>query len=186
AVMEARRTGRGAFLDFSQREVASFTVGEEILAASADPARPNGRRGNREDGVPQQDAYRCKDGRRIAVTLDTPDATLEAFCAGHDSAATVAALLARGIAAAVCNDGNDLLRDTALQGVTLVRDDRGALVKGLPYRLEGKGIDIERAGPDLGQHTSEVLCELLGYDDAQLKKLAEAGVTSTTPTVGEV
>jgi crotonobetainyl-CoA:carnitine CoA-transferase CaiB-like acyl-CoA transferase len=40
AVMEARRSGTGAFLDFSQREVASFTLGEEILAASADPTRP--------------------------------------------------------------------------------------------------------------------------------------------------
>jgi benzylsuccinate CoA-transferase BbsF subunit len=36
AVMEARRTGRGCFLDFSQREVASFTLGEEIVAAAAD------------------------------------------------------------------------------------------------------------------------------------------------------
>ena len=186
AVMEARRTGRGAFLDFSQREVASFTLGEEILAASADPTRPSGRRGNREEGVPQQDAYRCRDGRWIAVTLDTPDAALEAFCAGHDSAAAVAGLLARGIAAAVCNDGNDLLHDTALQGVTLVRDDRGGLVKGLPYRLGGKGIDIERSGPDLGQHTDEVLRELLGYDDAQLNELTEAGVTSTTPAIGDV
>jgi len=46
AVMEARRSGQGAFLDFSQREVASFTLGEEILAASADPARRLLPRGN--------------------------------------------------------------------------------------------------------------------------------------------
>ena len=46
AVMEARRSGTGAFLDFSQREVASFTLGEEILAASADPTRRLGPRGN--------------------------------------------------------------------------------------------------------------------------------------------
>ena len=186
AVMAARRTGRGAFLDFSQREVASFTLSEEILAASADPARACVRRGNREEGVALQDTYRCSDGRWIAVTLDHPDATLEAFCAGHDSAAAVDALLARGIAAAACNDGGDLLRDAALQGVTLVRDERGGLVKGLPYRLGGKGITIERPGPDLGQHTAEVLRELLGYDDAQLRRLAEAGVTATTPSVGEV
>jgi hypothetical protein len=34
--------------------------------------------------------------------------------------------------------------------VTLVRDDRGGLVKGLPYRLDGQGAVIERARPDLG------------------------------------
>ena len=186
AIMEARRTGKGAFLDFSQREVASFTLGEEIVAASADPARANGRRGNREEGVAQQDAHLCKDGRWIAVTLDVQEPAIEAFCAGRDSADAVAALLARGIAAAPCNDGADLLRDAKLQGVTLVRDERGGLVKGLPYRLDGRGISIDRPGPDLGQHTNEVLRELLGYDEAQLKELADRGVTSTTPDVGEV
>ena len=71
AVMEARRTGKGAFLDFSQREVASFTIGEEILAASADPgASPARRAATGRTASSQQDAYRCRDGRWIAVTLD--------------------------------------------------------------------------------------------------------------------
>jgi crotonobetainyl-CoA:carnitine CoA-transferase CaiB-like acyl-CoA transferase len=94
--------------------------------------------------------------------------------------------LKHGIAAAPCNDGNDLLRDAALAGVTLVRDAQGRLVKGLPYRLDGQGITIERPAPDLGQHTTEVLREMLGYDDAKLEDLAKAGVTSTTPDVGDV
>jgi crotonobetainyl-CoA:carnitine CoA-transferase CaiB-like acyl-CoA transferase len=186
AVMEARRTGKGCFLDFSQREVASFTIGEEILAAAADPAHRPACRGNREEGVPQQDTYRCRDGRWIAITLATPDPGIEAWCAATESAEAVAGLLAKGIPAALCHDGADLLRDKALAGVTLVRDERGGLVKGLPYRLDGRGIEIERAAPDLGQHTAEVLRTLLGYNDAQLDALAAAGVTSTTPSVGDV
>jgi len=98
----------------------------------------------------------------------------------------VAALQAGGIVAARCNNGADLLRDKALAGVTLARDRRGGLVKGLPYRLDGQGIVIERTAPDLGQHTEEVLRSILGYNDDDLEKLATAGVLSTTPTVGEV
>lgn len=186
AVTEARRTGKGAFLDFSQREVASFTLGEEILAASADPAHLLAPRGNGEPGVAQQDAYRCADGKWLAVTLEEADSSMEAFCAGKDRDTTLGVLLGKGIAAAPCLDGNDLLRDARLQGVTLVRDENGGLVKGLPYRLDGKGLAIERPAPDLGQHTDEVLRELLGYDEARLKQLNDSGVTSTTPTIGEV
>ncbi len=186
AVMEARRTGKGCFLDFSQREVASFTLGEEILAAAADPNRRLGPSGNDQESVAQQDTYRCRDGRWIAVTLAAPNATIETFCAAHDRDDAVDQLLAQGIAAAPCNDGNDLLRDAALAGATLIRDEKGGLVKGLPYRLDGRGAVIERAAPDLGQHTAEVLRALLSYNDDQLKALEAAGVTATTPAVGTV
>ena len=187
AIMEARRTGEGAFLDFSQREVASFTLGEEILAASVDPQRRQEPNGNREEGIAQQDTFRCRDGRWIAITLAGGDVPgLERFCAAHDGIQAMAALVDRGVPAALCNDGADLLQDGALIGVTLARDGNGSLVKGLPYRLDGRGVAIERPAPDLGQHTAEVLRTVLGYNDGQISKLAKAGVTSTTPTVSGV
>ena len=124
AVMEARRTGKGAFLDFSQREVASFTLGEEILAASADPnARQRAARQYRSRRG-AAGLLSCADGRWLAVTLDTPDPVDgEAFCAGQRPRCRRRSAAGSGIAAAPCLDGNDLLRDTALQGVTLVRDE---------------------------------------------------------------
>jgi len=79
AVMTARRTGEGALLDISQREIASFMIGEEIVAAAADPARRTpARRGNAQDGVALQDCFRCADGRWLAVTLT--DAADKASC----------------------------------------------------------------------------------------------------------
>ncbi|MET0295420.1 MAG: CoA transferase [Phenylobacterium sp.] len=186
AVMEARRTGRGAFLDFSQREIASFMLGEEIIAASADPHRSFAPRGNGDEGAPHQDAFLCRDGRWIAATPQPAEADLAAFCAGLDSGDAVAQLLAKGVAAAPCNDGADLIGDPALAGVTLARGGGGELVKGLPYRLDGRGIDIERPAPDLGQHTDEVLREVLGYDQAKLNELRAAGVTSATLTTNGI
>jgi crotonobetainyl-CoA:carnitine CoA-transferase CaiB-like acyl-CoA transferase len=35
---------------------------------------------------------------------------------------------------------------------------------------------VARTAPDIGQHTREVLAELLGYDDATLKALENDGV----------
>ena len=104
AVMEARRSGKGAFLDFSQREVASFTLGEEILAASVDCPISLRHAATRGAGVPQQDAYRCKgwtvDRRHRQGTPSSPP-----IAPPRTATTPWTALLARGIAAAPCNDG---------------------------------------------------------------------------------
>ena len=186
AVMEARRTGKGCFLDFSQREVASFTIGEEILAAAADPAHRPARRGNR------------RGGRAAAGHLSLPRRPLDRRHARHAGSRPRGLVRGDGQCrggrrpAGQGHPGGAVPRRrgfAARQGAGRrdpVRDERGGLVKGLPYRLDGRGIEIERAAPDLGQHTAEVLRTLLGYNDAQLDALAAAGVTSTTPSVGDV
>lgn len=193
AVMNARRTGEGALLDISQREIASFMIGEEIVAAAADPARrAPPRQGNAQDGVALQGCYRCADGRWLAVTLG--DANDEATCkraiaqaslaewsAGRAAADAAAQLNAEGLAAAVVRDGLDLIRERMLAGDTLAWLADGGLVKGMPYRFAGVPLVVERRAPDLGEHTDETLRELLGLDDQALAKLAALGVTSAEP-----
>ncbi len=193
AVMNARRTGEGALLDISQREIASFMIGEEIVAAAADSARrAPPRQGNAQDGVALQGCYRCADGRWLAVTLG--DANDEATCkraiaqaslaewsAGRAAADAAAQLNAEGLAAAVVRDGLDLIRERMLAGDTLAWLADGGLVKGMPYRFAGVPLVVERRAPDLGEHTDETLRELLGLDDQALAKLAALGVTSAEP-----
>ena len=193
AVMNARRTGEGALLDISQREIASFMIGEEIVAAAADPARQTPpRRGNTQDGTASQGCYRCADGRWLAVTVQdsgdeatcnrvTAQAGLAEWSAARAASDAAAQLNAAGIAAAVVRDGMDLIKERGLAGDTLAWLEDGGLVKGMPYRFAGAPLVVERRAPDLGEHTAETLRELLGLDEAALAKLAALGVTSAEP-----
>lgn len=193
AVMNARRTGEGALLDISQREVASFMIGEEIVAAAVDPKRQTpARHGNAQEGIALQGCYRCADGRWLALTLaDAKDeaacaratgtSSLEAWAASRDAADAVRDLSNAGLAAAVVKNGMDLIGERALAGDTLAWLPDGGLVKGMPYRFAGAPLTIERRAPDLGEHTGETLRELLGLDDAALATLAALGVTSAEP-----
>jgi crotonobetainyl-CoA:carnitine CoA-transferase CaiB-like acyl-CoA transferase len=45
-----------------------------------------------------------------------------------------------------------------------------------PLRIEGHDLGIRRPPPTLGEHTSEVLSELLGYEAAQIAELRAGGV----------
>ena len=206
ALRDVQRTGLGTRLDISQREIVSFLIGEAIVAAGADPGRRVERDGNREEGLLLQDCFRGADGRWLALTIVDAaqvarvapllpeadravwptDATrlreaVTRWCATQPAGAAAARLSAAGLAAAPVLDGMDLLDAPHLSGQTLVADAQGDLVKGMPYVFGRHPFQVRRPAPALGEHTTELLRDVLGLDAAEIARLDALGVTRTDP-----
>lgn len=208
ALRQVRQSGRGVRLDISQREIVSFMVGEEIVAAGADPRRRGLRQGNAEDGLLLQDCWRCADGRWVAVTVadaaqgaalaralgtagsappsvaqtsDTLRTALSDWCDTRTARDASSALTAAGLSAAPVLDGLDLLHAPQLTGASIAEDATGRMVKGMPYRFDHLPFCVHRQAPDLGADTDTVLREVLGLNDAAIARLAALGVTRTEP-----
>src|SRR5262249_51997319 len=58
------------------------------------------------------------------------------------------------------------------------RDPQGEPVDllGSPFHIAGTSLPLPTMPPGLGEHTDEVLCDLLGLDDAQRTELRQRGV----------
>ncbi|WP_342726326.1 CoA transferase [Bradyrhizobium sp. B097] len=198
ALREARRTGKGAHLDISQREVTSFLIGEEILASSVDHKRSRlARRGNAEDGVMLQDCFRTMDQKWIALTLeDQADVErclaivghsknirgrLVEWCMKRSAVEACDTLAAGGLAAGLVHNGTALSREHKLAGHTLVRRPNGEIVKGQPYSFGGQELKVNCDAPALGEHTELVLRNILGLDETAIQHLAALGVTRAEP-----
>lgn len=198
AIREARRSGKGALLDISQRELTSFLIGEEILAASVDVERAElPRRGNADEAMVLQDCFLASDGQWIALTIENCidvercsaivggdedlGGRVAVWCAARPASEVVDVLRGAGLAVAPVHDGASLIRERQFAGQTLVWRESGEIVKGRPYGLDGAQLKINRDAPDLGQHTREVLCEVLGLDEPAIQRLAELGVTRSEP-----
>ena len=155
AVMEKRRSGRGARLDISQRELASFLLGEHILAATA--------------GGP--------------VDMDGASARVEPVLAG-DGAGPWHLLHGADLTPLRVANGDDILTLVQHGGADIAfsRTPEGADVKGLAFsHPSGLPLAVNRAAPRLGEHNREVLRDLLGLDEATISALERKGVLGSTP-----
>ncbi len=82
---------------------------------------------------------------------------------------------ARGLAAGPVYRSDELIADPAFQAsgmlVKLVHKEVGArAIPGLPVRFSGIEPDY-RSAPMMGEHSEQVLVELLGYSSAEVSRL---------------
>lgn len=127
----------------------------------------------------------CADGDLAARRAheDEIDAALAAWTGRHDALKLAETLQAEGVAAAVVATGQDLVeadKQLAARGFYPVLNHplTGPVRhEGIVARLTATPGELDRPAPLLGQHTDEVLRELLGLSDEQLATLTAEGVT---------
>jgi len=188
-VMHAKKTGKGAHLDIAQREITAFAVSEYISAGALNPvATTTLRRGNRDAAGLVQACCQASDGKWLAITV--PEESLLALCAQIDCElahtrldASKMTLIEGALSLYVCKHPSEkIVGDFANIGVSIApalrgneilpsgmgavdrifpKSSNGDYVKGSPFQQE-TAFSVHHEAPALGEHTEEVLQELLG------------------------
>jgi formyl-CoA transferase len=207
ALRVSARSGTGAHLDISQRELATYLLTEEVIAATRRDRAS--RLGNASPEYLLQDAFAAQDGW-VAVSIENdeqlnsvlalaaPDMagansadiavcknTLRNWMATQSSESICHLLRARGIAAAPVVDGQGAwdYAQRACDGALrpLARSPSGEIVKGFPLHFPQQPISVNCAAPNLGQHTEAVLRDILGLRPDQIERLVHDDVIGTRP-----
>ena len=122
-------------------------------------------------------------GRKAAE--DALDERIAAWCATRDRWEVTRALQAVGVAAFPSLSPLALwVGDPQMAAMGMLEQPEHAVtgvrpVPGVPWRLRNTPNGLRRAAPALGQHTTEVLTEVLGFSTAEVAALAAAGALPT-------
>jgi crotonobetainyl-CoA:carnitine CoA-transferase CaiB-like acyl-CoA transferase len=163
AALDLLRRGESGHVDLSQLEAMAAQLGPALLEAARTESRVLRTRG--ED-------------RWIAVGADLPGVDFT----GEDADELAERLQERGIPAHPVRDGRDLVeRDPQLAAggfyVTLDHPVAGPVAhEGVVARLDGTPGGLRTPAPLLGQHTDELLTELLDLSPDELAALRREGV----------
>lgn len=156
ALLERDRTGEGAHLDLSQRELTTFLLGEELVAAAA--GNPSPRLGNADPLEPADRVVADGAGWRAEWPGGSaPVRDGKALAAAEDFA----------------------------KGTAVLRSPDGKPAKGIPFRLSSRPLAIRGNCHTLGQDNHAVLAEA-GLTPEEITALEEAGVLATAPRRGVV
>lgn len=151
ALLERDRTGAGAHLDLSQRELTSFLLGEALVEAATGAQCV--RRGNDDLDAPGEHLVRCGAGWHVRGPSGTSP-------------------LRSGAAV----DASPELR----RGTALLRDGAGLVAKGVPFRMRSQPRPVLEPCRTLGADNRAALREA-GLDDASIDALEQSRVLATAP-----
>src|SRR5690606_17714500 len=102
-------------------------------------------------------------------------AILDEIFLTRTSAEWVAALLEHDIPAGLVNDVTTALNDPHILARGLVQEIGGLRLVGNPIGFSATPATVRTPPPVLGQHTEDVLRDLLGMDAAEINHLRESG-----------
>ena len=114
------------------------------------------------------------------------DEALSTWTREHDPETVMSRFQAVGVPAAAVRYTGEMLADPQLRArgfwQTLERDFVGPLPHpAAPYRFRAEPLPVSTPAPTLGQHSRQVLTELLGLEAAELDALEAQGVIGTRP-----
>lgn len=185
--LDLLRQGNGGHLDLSQLEAMSAQLGLAVLdPGSAAEKAPRVFRTAGDDrwlAVGPTDAHRLRAAiTPLAPEPVSPGTPLEEVLLRLDADHVAGELQRRGIAAYPVRDGRDLVTgDDQLAARQFYLDREHPLVgpvlhEGIVARLSHSPGDIDRPAPLLGEHTDELLGEILGLTPDELARLHTEGV----------
>ena len=220
AVRQQRLTGRGTYIDLSQREVTTSILGEMIMDYTMN-GRTWGPMGNRHPVYAPQGVYLCAgDDAWIAITVRSDAewaalaraigrddlATAEEFATAaarrqrHDEVDSIITqwtqmrpvrevmelLQSARVPAGIAERGSEILADPHLNARNFwetVDDPEGGRHTYLsrPFKFSKTPAATRRHAPLLGEHTDQILRDVAGLTDAEIKELDTLGVTANDP-----
>ncbi len=180
AIEHRERTGLGQLVEMAMVDVAVATTADQVIRYQR-TGDVGGRRGTH--GV-----FRCAgDDQWIAIDDARDPMSSEAraeWCATRDKSTAEVELLASGIPALAVVPGFTALDDPQLRARQYFEPVHHAIVgdqsyPGWPMRLSGGPPRYwRRPAPMLGEHTVEVLRDVLGLDPESIASLVAAGVVT--------
>ena len=198
-------TGEGQHIDLSQIEACNLYLGDLMTTWSLSHVDP-GRMGNSRFSEIPQGIYPCANNRWIAIscatkeqwnvfmdelgivdwTTDTIHDEIRAWTASKDHIELMDYLQTLGIPAGAVMNGPELLADKHLrERDAFILQDRPILGEkhypGQPYQFKFTERVTNMRAPFLGEHTEEILLDLVGLEAEQLRELYDDDVIGTVP-----